>query len=148
MTTSFKEKSLWITLVTISIVFSIYFVFVVDAFWEAYTMTDPNFIKLPALIPSFIAAIILMVVIIAAFHVALAIAHRKEALLGDDERDTLIELKSTRISYFILVLGFWLSGLSMLWLPPLAMANILAFFFFLGEIVGFSSQLYFYRKGV
>lgn len=148
MNISFQEKSIWVALVVTILIFGSYFTFAFSAFYEGISDPNADYTKLSALIPLFIGAIVLISVILGFLHIFLAPAFNKATQIGEDERDKLIALKATRISYIILVFGIWVTGVNMLWLPPLVMLNILAFFFFLAEIVGWSKQLFYYRRGV
>ncbi|MBD3386672.1 hypothetical protein GF407_17345 [candidate division KSB1 bacterium] len=159
MNMSFQEKSIWICLVVILLISVPYFTFTFSAFFEAFSDPNPDDTNPFLTIPLFIGACVLIAIVVAVLHIVLAIAFYKETEAGEDERDNLIELKATRISYFILVLGVWTTGASMflfllflakanVFLLPLAMANIIMFFFFLAEIVGWSIQLFYYRRGI
>jgi uncharacterized membrane protein len=139
---SFQEKSIWFSLVTTIVIFGFYFGRVFRIF------LDPR-IPGPALIGLFIGTIVLIVLVQIAGQTILAVANRREAEKGKDERGRLVELKATRISYFILVLGVWVAGASMfVSSAPLFMANIIMFFFILSEVVGYVAQLIYYRRGV
>lgn len=142
MNMSFQEKSVWISLITTLLVFGYYFVKVIE--W----MTGGE-IYGPEIIGLFIVVVVAMIVIEAVSHIALALSSVKEAELYEDERDQLIELKATRNAYYLLASGVWVAAGSMLLSPsPLMMANVILFFFILSEITGFSSQLFYYRKGI
>jgi hypothetical protein len=66
-----------------------------------------------------------------------------------DERDKLIELKATRISYGVVGAGFLLSMVSLVMeMPPFVMLNIVFCSFNVAQIVEDLAQLYFYRRGV
>ena len=154
---SFQEKSIWVCLAITLTVFGSYFIFAFDAFSEAFSNQDAGESAF-ATIPIFIGSVIALSIIVAVVHVVLALVFSKEAEAGGDERDNLIELKATRISYFVLAIGVVATGLSLAFLLPLTethvlllplgMANVIMFFFFLAEIVGWSLQLLYYRRGV
>ncbi len=105
---SFKEKSIWVSLIVTIIIFGFYFVF-------AFTTIKNNSAEAArtSLLGIFIGTIILITVIQIILHIVLAITFRNEAVKGEDEREKLIELRATRISYFFLVAGVWISGLSL-----------------------------------
>ena len=66
----------------------------------------------------------------------------------EDERDQLIELKGTRITYIVFSIGVLLAMLTMVMdMPPLVMFNLLIFSSVTAEIVGSITQLYLYRRG-
>ena len=142
MSMSFQEKSTWVSLVVAILIFGSYFTI---AFRE---LSDPDADN-PKIIGFFVIAIVLMVIIEIVLHISLAIAFRKDAEKAADERDNLIELKATRISYFVLAFGVWIASISILMVESLlAMVNIIMFFFVLAEIVGSTTQLLYYRRGV
>jgi len=142
MNLSFREKSLWISLVVTLSIFGFYYLRAFSVFSNA---AIPN----ESLMGLFIGVIVLTIVVQVVLQSVLAIANRKEAASAGDERETLIELKATRLAYFILAGGVWIAGVSIFVLPSaLITANIVLFFFILAEIVGFSARLFFYRRGI
>ena len=139
---SFKEKSVLGSLIFTVIVFGYYFT-------RAFGLINNTESGLADSAVLFIGVVILIIILEIILHTILAIVHRKESIQTNDERDNLIELKATRISYYILIFGILTAGISLLFvLTPLLLANIILFFFIIAEITGFSMQLYYYRKGV
>lgn len=66
----------------------------------------------------------------------------------EDERDELIDLRGTKISYFVSSIGGFLSMLTfVLGQPPLVMFSLLILSGVLAQIVGDISRLYLYRRG-
>jgi voltage-gated potassium channel Kch len=66
----------------------------------------------------------------------------------EDERDRLIDLRGTKITYFVSSIGAFLSMLTfVLGQPPLVMFTLLIFFGVLAQIIGDTSRLYLYRRG-
>jgi hypothetical protein len=66
----------------------------------------------------------------------------------EDERDRLIDLKGTRVTYLVSSFGSLLSMLTfVLGQSPLVMFTLLIFFGVLAQIVGDASRLYLYRRG-
>lgn len=66
-----------------------------------------------------------------------------------DELDKIIDLKATRNSHYVFILGFLLSmGSLVLEMPISAMFIILICSGFLSAVVGILTQLYLYRRGV
>jgi uncharacterized membrane protein len=77
-----------------------------------------------------------------------AIATREEDFAQSDERDQLIDLKANRISFAVFGIGFLLAMITLaVGLPPLVMLNLIVFSLFGAGIVGYSTQLYLYRRG-
>ena len=140
MNLSFKEKSVWISLVVTLLLFGYYFIRVISE----GNISAPN----SSLLNLFSIIVVLIIVIQITLQIIIAILHRKEAGKGEDEREYLIELKATKISYFIIAFGVWIGTLSLfLNLSAFVIANIIMFFFVLSEIVGFALQLYYYKRG-
>jgi hypothetical protein len=66
----------------------------------------------------------------------------------EDERDKLIDLRGTRITYIVSSLGVFLSMLTFVFAqPPLVMFTLLIFFGLVAQITGDISRLVLYRRG-
>jgi uncharacterized membrane protein len=66
----------------------------------------------------------------------------------EDERDKLIGLKGSKVSYIAFSIGVLIAMLSFAFgQPPLVMFSLLILSSILGEIIGDISQLYLYQKG-
>jgi len=66
----------------------------------------------------------------------------------EDERDNLIGLKGSKVSYIAFSIGVLIAMLSFAFgQPPLVMFSLLILSSILGEIIGDVSQLYLYQKG-
>lgn len=142
MKTTFRENSLWASTITTIIIFSWYFTKVFIA------LGDPNF-EQNYLIGLFVGVMVLVTIIQIVMQTLLAATSRKEAGRKDDERERMIELKATRVSHYILVLGVWVTVLGIFFKPTaLVMGNTILFFFVLSEIVGYVIQLIQYRRGI
>jgi hypothetical protein len=73
----------------------------------------------------------------------------EEVRLIEDERDKLIGLKGDRVSYIVFSIGVFLSMLTFaLGQPPLVMFSLIILSSLMAEILGDTSQFYFYRRGV
>jgi uncharacterized protein YejL (UPF0352 family) len=72
-----------------------------------------------------------------------------ESEMITDEMDKLIELKSVRIGFIVVGIGFVTALVSQVLNNSSAvMLNIMFASFFAGSLIGSLTQLYFYRKGV
>lgn len=94
-------------------------------------------------------SVVARIIIYIIFHIINAIATREEDVPVEDERDKLISLKATRISYYVFIGGFSLSFVSLtIGMPVYGL--IIAFFAcgFLGEMAENISQIIYYRKGI
>jgi hypothetical protein len=79
----------------------------------------------------------------------MAIIYRDEVKDGGDERETLIRLKATSISHYVLISGVWIACMSFYLNPSaLMLMNVFIVFFVVSEIVGFVTQLIYYQRGV
>jgi drug/metabolite transporter (DMT)-like permease len=66
----------------------------------------------------------------------------------EDERDQLIDLRGTKVTYFVSSIGVFLSMLTFaLGQPPLVMFTLLIIVGVLAQILGDISRLYLYRRG-
>ena len=90
---SFREKSAWITLVTVFVCFGVYFG---AAFTGVVSMHGF------ALLHLFLACVISMAVLQLALH---AIAARRSPKVAHDERERLIQLRSHTVGYYVLIAG-------------------------------------------
>jgi hypothetical protein len=67
----------------------------------------------------------------------------------EDERDQLIDLRGTKVTYFVTSIGGFLSMLTfVLGQPPLVMFTLLIFFGVVAQIIGDGLRLYLYRRGL
>jgi hypothetical protein len=146
MNMSFREKSIWISLISTLLIFGDYFLNVIALanLSEAVAKT----------------AIVLIIIVEIIFQTVLALNNHKAANLGADERDKLFEYKGNNFGYTVLVIGVLLTLGRMVSLEispefieqfkvlniPFLTAHILLFSFILSEVVRFSAQLYYYRR--
>jgi hypothetical protein len=139
---SFEEKSTWINLIVNGLIFGGYFTFAFGVLTGGETPET-------ALIPAFISTMILVILVHIFLHTLLALIFWKEAEQGGDERDHLIDLKATRIAYYILVVGIFSLGGGLFFSPtPFVIANTILFFFILAELASASTKIFLYRRGI
>jgi hypothetical protein len=94
-----------------------------------------------------IAGNILTNIVINIIH-AIQTQSDEEVRLIEDERDKLIGLKGTQVSYGAFSLGVLMAMLTFVFgQPPLVMFSLIIFFSLLAEICGDLAQLYFYSRG-
>jgi hypothetical protein len=93
---SFREKSAWISLVSIALVSGFYFLHV------PWTLT-PSFN--PALVHGLFLCFVALILIEAVAHLVVAFRAPNDARAPRDERDRLIDLNATRISHYVYVGG-------------------------------------------
>lgn len=106
-----------------------------------------------------VASIIIMIIFHILYAIAIAIKQRNyddkeinhtiEASMVEDEMDTLIGLKSSRIGFIFAGVGFVAALVSlMLGQPPFVMLNLLFFSFSIGSLAEGGLSIYYYRKGL
>jgi hypothetical protein len=99
-----------------------------------------------AFVPLFIAAVVLLVVVLTVGHVVIAIAGRLD---GRDERDQQIEWRAESNSSWILGAGVItaIAGLVVA-VEPVWIAHLLLFSMLLSEVARFTLQIIYYRRGM
>lgn len=136
---SFREKSTWITFVLL-LGFGIYFGDV------ALHMLDPtrahaNYLQL------FVLLVVAIVVLEIITHVVIAIRSPREAQTPIDERERLIELRSMRPAFFVLLVGAFLSvGTIHLGASTWVLTHCVLFAIWMAELTRYGSRLYHYRR--
>jgi hypothetical protein len=156
---SFKEKSIWGTLVAVIMVAVLYF-------WTVVRMLGAGAVDLVTLGKLAVGLTIFFIIVEIVFHSVLALWSPREAEAGEDERDRLIELKGERIGGALLGTGvaFTIGHIALNALigsaprvPPaltelvssshFVTANMLLFSLTVSEIGKYISQLVYYRRG-
>ena len=139
MNKSFQEKSIWISLVAISLIFGYYFL-------RVFKIAAEDEINVAESIVLLISVIVMVIIVEVVSHIILALRTRPEA---QDERDRLIELKATRNAYFVLAFGIFLPiACIVISVRPFIVAHVIMFIFVLSEIASFLTQLFYYRRGI
>lgn len=147
---SYQEKRSIVSIISSLLIFGIYSMYVFGKYQEGGPVlaNDLSFwaTAFLILIPVSIAANIIIHIV---FSIINTIATNECEPSITDERDKLIELKSTRNSHWIFVLGFFLAmGSLVLNMPPAVMFIVIAVSGLVSSIVGDLSQLYYYRRGI
>lgn len=139
---SFREKSAWITLITL-VVLTLFFITHLPPTW----MLDP-----PSgfMFHVLVAGVVAFVVIEIIAHVIVAIRAPRDAQAPRDERERLIALKATSIAahvYAALSLG---SAFVVIHLGANATGVGFCLFlsFIVAEIVNYAARVVYYRRGV
>jgi hypothetical protein len=155
MNMSFREKSIWISLISTILIFGDYFLNVISLSGLPAEVAKTTALGLS------LKALFLIIIVEIIFQGMLAMSNRKAAELGADERDKLFEYKGNNFGYTVLVIGVFISLGRIVFLEmnpefieqsqvlevPLLTAHILLFSFIFSEVVRFSAQLYYYRSG-
>jgi hypothetical protein len=136
MNLSFKQKSLWLVLASLVIVFGYYFATVLPGHGPSVGSEE---------VYRFAAAVIVVIILQITGHILITIVDRRTAI---DERDQLIGLKGTRNGNFVLAAGVFLSlSTAVLVEGNFAFTHVLLGFWILSQIVEIVSQLIHYHKG-
>jgi len=141
MNLTFRERSLWLVLLSLIVAFGLYFASVLPT--QLTNVTPPH-------VMTFIGMLILLVIIQIIGNAVLAIASRRElsAKVQSDERDVLINLKSTRLASYVLTVGVFCSLCIALLVPGnFIFVHVLLAFWVLAQTVEILSQLILYRRG-
>jgi hypothetical protein len=136
---SFREKSAWISLVLIVAVFGPYFWKVGRAFAGAgHVRVGTQF----ALITVFVLLEIVL-------QAAIAIRAPREARAPKDEREDVIDMKATRLAFYVLLGGAVVSIFALhLRINVWVMSQCVLFSIVVAELVRFTSQVIYFRRGV
>ena len=149
---TFKEKNIAVTLVNFCLILTFY----VYGIWQMLTtdtFTPENMFNLFGWVVFF--AVIVTVLAIILTHVVPGILRNRrtgknEPVMDDfeDERDKLIDLRGTRITYTMSSLGSFVAMMTFVnGQPSLVMFALLIFFGVLAQIAGDVTRLMLYRRG-
>lgn len=133
---SFREKSAWISVLSMSVIYGFYFWSVIHSGHK-----EGGF---GGLLGTIIALVFVEVVL----TVAVAIFTPKEAKAPRDERDKLIELRSMRVAYAGLATSVAMACFFGAFNPPILFnTNALLFILVTAEIMRSACQIIQYRRG-
>ena len=132
---SFREKSAWISLVSMSVIYGYYF-------WSVmHRRPQPGFGGL-------LGTIIALVFVQTVLTIAVAVFAPKEAKACADEREKLIALKATRFAYSGLATAVAMACFFAALNPPILFnTNALLFILVTTEIMRSGCQIVQYRRG-
>jgi hypothetical protein len=135
---SFREKSAWISTLSMAGIYGFYFWSVMHAGPQA------SGFHFGGLLGTIIALVVVQVVL----TVAVAISAPSEAKAPRDERDKLIELRAMRVAYAGLATGIALACFFGGFNPPIVFnTNALLFILVTAEIMRSACQIVQYRRG-
>jgi hypothetical protein len=146
---SLQERRVIVILVSTIVITLGYSAFMIQRYPEGDAYSPEVFRFWGAFFLIFIAVLIVArILIYIVFSIVNAIATRDDKPPLIDERDKLIEVKSTQRSLAVFVLGFILAmGSLVVDQPPATMFIIFICSVIVSEIVSDLSQFYFYRRG-
>ena len=139
---SFREKSAWITLITL-VVLTLFYVTHLPPTW---ILNPPSGWMFHVLAVGVIAFVVIEIVA----HVIVAIRAPRDAQAPRDERERLIALKATSIAayvYAILSLGSVFAAIH-LGANELGVFYCVFLSFVLAEIVNYAARVVYYRRGI
>ena len=132
----FREKSAWISLLSMSGIYGLYFLSVIQG-------RPHGRVHIGSLLITVIALIVVQVVL----TIAVAIVAPKEAQAPRDEREKLIELKATRVAYSGLATSIALACFFGAFDPPIIFnTNALLFVLVTAELLRSGCQIIQYRR--
>jgi hypothetical protein len=136
---SFREKSAWISFFSLLVVFGIYF-------WHVLRVLAGQ-AEARATGRLFFSLLIVLVAVEVVLHVLIAVQSPKDARTPKDEREQLIELRATRLAFFVLLVGALLAIATIhhgvgRW----GLVHCVLFAVVVAELVRFGSQIVFYRR--
>ncbi len=138
---SFREKSAWISFVTILLVFGAYF-------WNVRQVLAGN-VEFGAAFKVEVGLLVAFVVIEIVLHAALAMQAPNEARAPRDEREWLIEMRSTRVAFQVLVVGALACvGLIHITRNAWGIAQHVLLAVVVAQLVRFGGQIFYFRRGV
>ena len=136
MDLSFREKSLWLMLVTLVASFGFYFATVLPA-----SAAD----VVPQQVVLFVIAVVMLVIMQIVGHILIAIVDRRAET---DERDRLIELKGTRNASYVLATGVFVAlCAAMVTDGNFVFTHLLLASWVLAQMVEIGSQLFLHQRG-
>jgi hypothetical protein len=148
---TFQEKNISVSLVNFTLILGFYLISIFQMIRDG-SFNSTNVFRLWAIV--IVLAIVVTILATILTHIVVAIIHaiktQEASEVEDikDERDTSIDLRGTKITYFVSSIGVFLAMLTFaLGQPPLVMFTLLVFFGVLAQIIGDISRLYLYRRG-
>lgn len=149
---SFQQKNITVSLVNFTLILVFYLIRVIQMILtESFTST--NVFRLWGIIIGLAVVVTVIGTILTQIISAIIQAiktGKEDPKIEDiqDERDQLIDLKGTRVTYTVSSIGVFLSMLTFAFgQPALVLFTLLIFFGVVAQIVGDISRLYLYRKG-
>ena len=135
---SFREKSAWISMLSLLLIYGYYFWSVIKA------GPQTGGFRFGGLLGTIVALVVIQVVL----TIAVAIYSPKDARAPRDERDKLIELRAMRVAYAGLATSVAMACFFGAFDPPILFnTNALLFILVTAEILRSACQIVQYRRG-
>jgi len=148
---SYQEKNITVSLVS-HLLIGVYYLSQLFQMQQAGGLVAAKVFSLWAIV--IVAIIVVNIIGSILTNILLSIVHAiktrsdQEERFIEDERDNLIGLKGSKVSYITFSIGVLIAMLSFAFgQPPLVMFSLLILSSIVAEIIGDLSQLYLYRKG-
>jgi len=149
---TYQEKNITASLVTFTLILGYYLISLLQMVQDG-SLTSENVFRLWGIV--IVLGIIVTIATTILAHIISAIiqsiksgGEEPEIDNTEDERDKLIDLGGTKISYIMASIGVFLAMLTfVLGQPPLVMFTALIFFGLVAQIIGDISRLVIYRRG-
>jgi hypothetical protein len=149
---SFQQKNITVSLANFTLILGFYLIRVFQMI-QGGSFNSENVFRLWWIIIGLAVVVTIFATILT--HIVLAILHAIRT--GDenpnvedieDERDQLIDLRGTKLTYLVDSIGVYLSMLTFVFgQPPLVMFTLLIFFGVLAQVIGDVLRLVLYRRG-
>jgi hypothetical protein len=136
---SFREKSAWISFLTILAVF-------IPFFWNSFRQYRGAVAGSEAVTTAFLL-LATFVVLEIVLHVVVALRAPADARSPRDEREHLIDMRATRVAFNVLVVGA-LAAVATMHLTPRAwvMQQVVLFAIVAAQLVRFGGQILLFRR--
>lgn len=149
---SYQEKNITVSLVIFTLILGVYSLRLFQLI-QGGNFTSTNVFRLWGIVIALVIVVTILATILT--HIGSAIFQaiktgEENPKIEDfeDERDKLIDLRGTRVTYFFSSIGVFLSMLTfVLAQPPLVMFSLLIFSGLVAQIIGDISRLILYRRG-
>ena len=148
---SYQQKNFTVSLVVFSLILGFYLIRLYQ-FIQGGDFTSSNVFRLwgIVIVLSIVFTILATILTHVGSGIIYAIKTKEEPEIEDiqDERDRLIDLRGTRVTYLFSSIGVFLSMLTfVLGQPPLVMFSLLILSGLIAQIIGDISRLVIYRRG-
>ena len=143
---SFREKSAWISFVSISVVVGYYYT---TLFMFLAENLNANPFENPELVTHFFLSVAAITILEIVLHILIAIRSPQQLLAPKDERERLISLQAFRIAYYVMALLSILAAFVIVHHPGgrWGLGNIVLLIVVLGELTRSGGQIVYYRRG-
>jgi len=148
---SFQEKNFAVTLVNFSLILVYYTLRLLYMISDGqFNLENVTWLWVTIIIWSIVVTILATILTHIVSAIIEAVKTKKEPVMKHiaDERDKLIDLKGTKVTYTVSSLGSFVAMLTFVFgLQALVMFSLLIFFGLLAQVAGDFSRLWFYRRG-